>query len=515
MKYMHRELDRIAKHLKWTLGGIGLIVCLAESASADNFRVLHSFTGPDGTFPSSRLTEGTDGNFYGTARLDDCPKECGLIFRITKTGEYTVLHRLSEADGGLPLGLVQAADGRFYGHAIATGARDGCGTTTHCGTLFRIDTAGHFKVLHNLGSNDDSPYPRGSLLLGQDGLLYGATASSIYRATTKGDVKTLHVFDSAQEGAGINGPLIQDDLGNLYGTAEYGGLLLCHQDGDVGDTCGTVFKLDTANKVTVFHFFGAHKGLGQNRPSGELVRGTDGFLYGTTHNGLARFANGPSGGGVFKIDFNGNYSEVHAFSSSDDYAEGRRPYAGLLATTAKFFGTNWDGGMPISDPLVRRYGTLFRMKATGKVFVLHTFHGPDGAHPLAGVVQGRDGNLYGTTAVGGATFDTDWPGKGTVFRLDPNAPTTVVSLTFGQNSVHVGERTSGQIVLHKPAPQGGLKVDLNNPSSGLVTMRDFVIIPEGENQGSFHATAIAAGTAKVWASGPEGAGPSVKLTILP
>jgi uncharacterized repeat protein (TIGR03803 family) len=486
-----------------------LTACLVQVAFAQAFKVLHSFNGSDGLAPEARPIQGMDGNFYGTAAFgglpDGCADQfgCGVIFKIDTTGQYTVLHRMSPLEGGFLRGLVQTPDGMLYGIAsrFGSGPPAGCGFTNGCGTLFRIDTAGNFTLLHNFGTTD-SPYPTGGLLLGRDGFFYGTTYSSIYRADTAGNVTTLHNFDFFHEGMGLNGPLVEDELGNFYGTASEGGIYSgCPEQ---QDTCGTVFKMNPAGNVTVLHFFGA--GTGEFNPAGELIRGTDGFLYGTTHNGnFLAF-----GGVAFKIDTDGNYIRLHTFNTAGYGPEGMRSAAGLLlASNGTFYGTNSLDGLPVNSSNVK--GTVFRMNAKGAVKVLRTFTGPDGATPYAGLLQGKDGNLYGTTVGGGAN------NKGTIFRLNPRAQPIIASFTFSPNPVPPGGSTTGTVTLSKAAPTGGLIVDLSNTNAALVTVPASVTVPAGATQASFAGTAsrFFTGSVKLWASGRDGAGPVVTLRVGP
>jgi uncharacterized repeat protein (TIGR03803 family) len=405
-------------------------------------------------------------------------------------------------DGGMPSRLMQAPDGFFYGIAsrYGSGPSSGCGLINSCGTLFRIDTAGNFTVLHNFGTTD-GPTPSGGLLLGKDGFFYGTTLSSIYRANKVGKVTTLHTFDPTTEGIELNGPLVEDDLGNFYGTALHGGHKGCHLASDFDETCGTVFKMDPAGNVTVLHYFGGDL----FKPAAGLVLGSDGLLYGTTRGGAFTFF----GGGVFKIDTAGNYSVAHTFNTAGYGPEGIEPWAGMLeAHNGSFYGANSLDGLPITSSDVK--GTLIRMRANGKVTVLHTFKGVDGGLPLASLMQAQDGNLYGTTFNGGKS------NLGTIFRLKP-APLRISSLNFDPATVPRGTRTTGTVTLRSPAPPGGLVVDLSNTNAALVTVPASITIPGGATSADFvgRAGSVFTGSVRIWASGPDGAGPSAVLQIGP
>ena len=72
--------------------------------------------------------------------------------------------------------------------------------------------------------------------------------------------------------------------------------------------------------------------------------------------------------------------------------------------SGNLYGTTSQGG-------AHSKGTVFRLAPTGKLTVLHSFSGPDGATPLAGLIRNAAGTLYGTASTGGAH------GRGTVYRI--------------------------------------------------------------------------------------------------
>lgn len=62
--------------------------------------------------PTSRLIEGSDGNFYGTTDSGGA-HDLGTIFRLTPFGQFTVLYSFCSSCGYSPNGIIQVADGRF------------------------------------------------------------------------------------------------------------------------------------------------------------------------------------------------------------------------------------------------------------------------------------------------------------------------------------------------------------------------------------------------------------------
>jgi uncharacterized repeat protein (TIGR03803 family) len=183
--------------------------------------------------------------------------------------------------------------------------------------------------------------------------------------------------------------LLQAKDGRFYGTTEFGG---------TNGENGTVFRITPNGDFTAIFSFG---GMNGSRPVAGLIQGTDGHLYGTTAFGGT---NGDQGT-VFRITTNGVFTSLHSFGGTD----GSSPQAPLVqGTDGNLYGSTAFGGGSADN------GSFFRI-TTGGVFT-HLFalpsNGRSGKSPMGGLVQGGDGNFYGTTALGGTGSD-----DGTVFRL--------------------------------------------------------------------------------------------------
>jgi len=212
----------------------------------------------------------------------------------------------------------------------------------------------------------------------------------------------LHAFTGTPDGAypssyGAGATL--DAEGNLYDTTSGGGTY----------SLGTVFEMNAGGKVTVlYNFTGQADGA---NPNAGLVRDAQGNLYGTT--GYAGISPYPFGWGtLFKLDTAGTVTVLHTFTNNPDSAQ---PLAGLVQDAqGNLYGTTYYGGVYGS-------GTVYEVDNTGKETVLYSFTGKtDGYQPYGGVVLDAQGNLYGTTASGGAY------GQGTVFKLDTADNETVL-----------------------------------------------------------------------------------------
>jgi uncharacterized repeat protein (TIGR03803 family) len=318
------------------------------------------------------------------------------------------------ADGGQAQGgVVRDAADNIYGTTSSYGSGGG-------GTLFRIDPAGKFSVMVSFDSEDGAG-PIDPLLLNTAGDLYGTTwyegaygYGTVFEVNALGLLKVLHNFTGGTDGANPSAGLISDAAGNLYGTTLYGGDLSCNS----GTGCGTVFKLTPSGKETVLYSF---TGAADGRfPQAGLVADVAGNLYGTTIYGGDLSCNSGTGcGTVFKVDRAGAETVLYSFTGGTD---GQFPYAGLVRDPAgDLFGTTSNGG-------ASAYGTVFEVDKAGTETVLHSFAaGADGATPVAGLVIGGAGNLYGTTE-GGGTHNS-----GTVFEVTASGTETVLHSFNGQS----------------------------------------------------------------------------------
>lgn len=194
-----------------------------------------------------------------------------------------------------------------------------------------------YQVLYTfLGPPSDGQFPYARLTLDSAGNLYGTTLDGgtdqwgvIFKLDAAGNQQVLYHFTGGADGASPFSGLILDMAGNLYGTAWQGG-------NDCGiDTCGVVFKVDTAGNESVLYAFNRTDGL---NPFASLFRDSGGNLYGTTQFG------GDFGYGlVFKLDpTTGKETVLYAFMGG---ADGFQPSAELIQDSAgNFYSTAFNGG---------------------------------------------------------------------------------------------------------------------------------------------------------------------------
>jgi uncharacterized repeat protein (TIGR03803 family) len=409
---------------------LGLIAAYVFALScishAQTFNPLLSFSGPnDGTYPAGALTRASDGNFYGTTSGGGAYSE-GTVFKITTAGALTTLYSFTGGmDGAGPqAGLIQAGDGHLYGTTTYGGASPGY---SGVGTAFRITTDGTLTTLHRFTGGTDGGSPRAGLIQARDGSLYGTTAGDLYggndlgtvfRITTGGKLKTLWNFTGGSDGANPTAPLVQARNGNLYGTTYEGGL-----NGD-----GAVFKITTGGKLTTLWSF--TNGADGGYPYAGLTQANDGNFYGTTTRGGAN-----GSGTVYRITSGGALATLYSFSATNlagINADGASPQAGLLqASDGNLYGTTTSGGLYAGSDGFGD-GTVFKITTGGTLTTLYSFTGgTDGAGPSASLIQGADGNLYATTALGGVN------GWGTVFRITTGGTlTTLYSFSGGTDGTN-------------------------------------------------------------------------------
>jgi uncharacterized repeat protein (TIGR03803 family) len=353
-------------------------------ACVSNFSLLHSFAGGSGDSadPYHTLIQGSDGDFYGTT-LAGGSSNVGTIFKITPSGTETVFYSFATVPYS---GLVQGSDGNIYGTTASGG-------TSGRGTVFKITPSGTESVLFSFPAGSSDPYT--GLIQGSDGNFYGTTGANgtsddgtVFKVTPSGTETVLHAFaKSGSDGEIPYAGLIQGSDGNFYGTTYFGG----------ASGLGTVFKVTPSGTETVLYSFTG--GSDGEHPYAGVIQGSDGNFYGTTYFG------GMSGyGTVFKLTPSGTETVLHTFSGGS--SDGAYPEAGVIqGSDGNFYGNTLQGG-------TSGLGTVFKLTPSGTETILHAFAGgSDGANPPANLVQGSDGNLYGTTGAGGTQ------GYGTFFKV--------------------------------------------------------------------------------------------------
>ena len=195
-------------------------------------------------------------------------------------------------------------------------------------------------------------------------------------------------------------------------------------NGPCENGCGTVFTIDTTGDETVIHNFTGYPGDGQN-PNSILAVDADGDVYGTTTSG-GRSGSG-AGGVVFKIDTAGNESIVYTFCSLTNCKDGNVPNSVTLGSDGNLYGTTLIGGANQRLACSDGCGTVFKVTTTGAETVLYSFRGGKraGGAPVGGVLRDKAGNLYGAASWGG------YSEYGIIFRLSPTGTETKMHIFTG------------------------------------------------------------------------------------
>jgi uncharacterized repeat protein (TIGR03803 family) len=469
------------------------------------FHLVHSFAFADGTEPQGGLLEGReDGVLYGTTSYGGTDSYGGTVFKVNKDGSgFGVLYNFGSASGAEPeCGVVEGADGYLYGTTITEG-----GYYSN-GSIFKLSRDGSFfENLYGFqGNYGDGGWAQGRLVQGSDGYLYGTCKQggnpsmgiysyigngTIYKINTNGNgYSRLYSFPtSATNGAKPLGGLHFGSDGWLYGAATAGGT----------GSSGVLFKIPATGGVpTVLHNFDGSDGIA---PDAAIIPGSGGVFYGVAADGgsfgfgtafqvaadgssfnvLYNFVSPAGGdgtypqgpvsiygnvlygttssggtagaGAAFAMNLDGSgYQLLHSFTN--DNGDGGQPEAALLKAADGFlYGTTEYGG-------ASGYGTVFKAGADGSQYaVLWQFtNSPgDGACPAAGLIQGADGALYGTTTQGGTNYG------GTVFKIATNGAAYSVLYSFAGSPD--GETPCGSLVqdrhgiLYGTTQSGGTNYD--------------------------------------------------------
>lgn len=262
------------------------------------------------------------------------------------------------------------------------------------------------SLVHFKGTNGMDP--AAALIQGPDGNFYGTTnqgglnnsacdgqtCGTLFRMTPAGKVTTLYMFCSladCNDGAGP-GQIVLGPDGNIYGVTATGGSN-CHDLAIIG--CGTIFKFSPSGTLTTLYSVCAQTNCLDGWNPDSLVLGMDGNFYGTTFSG--GMTTGEGLGTFFRITPTGSFTKIRSFCTEGGTSclDGGLP-ENLVQANGNFYGTTYEGGTDSNS-----CGIAFEVKPTGKLTTLHSFNVAQGCFFHSPLIQATDGNLYGTNSNGG------------------------------------------------------------------------------------------------------------------
>lgn len=325
---------------------------------------------------------------------------------ITTLGHFGGVTPANTTGNGPRGGLVYGADGQLYG----TTERGGDGSGAGNGVAYKVNSAsGAYTLLAAFGGSTTGSTPTGKLLLANDGNFYGTTTGggtdgrgTIFQMQPDGTLTTVYTF--TQLNAQNTGSVPTDGL-----VAAANGYLYGTTSAGGASGYGTVFKIlpgASSTPVRIVDFTGSG-GSVRGTNASALVRASDGNFYGVTEGG-GLYSNGT----IFRLTPAGVFTTLTDFGKLTGTYQGPvSPRAALIqASNGVLYGTSAAGGTAGN-------GTVFSVTTAGVVTVLVNFSGDGGSYPgdtpEASLYQATDGYLYGTTRLGGTTTSK----RGTVFRL--------------------------------------------------------------------------------------------------
>jgi uncharacterized repeat protein (TIGR03803 family) len=397
--------------------------------------------GTPAVYPGSPFTADANGNLYtvmSSGGTSQCfPYGCGAVYKWRPSAHKLPVMLYSftgAADGGGPAGQLRIDDqGNLYGVAAFGGDLSAC-FGAGCGVVYRLSptTGGAWTetILYTFEGGADG-YPPISIVFDAQGNLFGITRYSSgdscpggvpcgtvfeLSPTSSGPwtLTTLHTFSGGADGDDLAGSLAIDSQGNLFGTGGAGGVVttLCPYG------CGTVFEVSPVSgsgwNFSTLYSFDYTRG---STPLGSLVIDAAGNLYGTAHQGgrsndtLCQFGCGVT----FEISPSATgwkQTLLHSFAGPD----GGNPEAGLLLDgSGNLFGTTFYGGNDRCNQGIAGCGVVFELSPSGGHWLFnhaYTFQGYDGQLPNGNLIMDSSGNIFGTTVTGGTGF-------GNMYELSP------------------------------------------------------------------------------------------------
>jgi uncharacterized protein (TIGR03437 family) len=293
---------------------------------------------------------------------------------------------------------------------------------TPSGTLSEVYNFGEFSGALSLiaGKNGDLyglSYGDGNPYISPPGVDVIGNEGTVFQLTPQGNITRIFLFSGSGQGGTNEDSLALGSDGNFYGTSADGGPNVS----DPLSGAGTVFKVTPAGAETVLYSFSGNGSDGTSANS--VILASDGNLYGTTVYGGSGSCEQKTGaivlsmgcGTIFKVVSGSSFETLYTFTGASD---GAYPKTALVeGPDGNLYGTTSAQG-PNGN------GTVFKITPSGALTTLHSFNGMDGSAPAA-LILGKDGNFYGTTSAGGSNASSTVQ-PGTIFEIAPAGTLTTL-----------------------------------------------------------------------------------------
>ena len=334
------------------------VACLSQQAQSQTYKVIHTFKVSDGATPYGGPILDQKGNLYGTTYLGGS-EGAGTVYKLSPHGSSWAFRSLYSLKGGAD------GSGPAFG-SLAIGPNHGLFGTTEGGGSF--GTAFDVWPPKNASSGASLPWQEA----------------------------VVHDFGIGKDGAQPIGGVVFDSAGNFYGTTSLGG----------ASGNGTIFEVKHSGKKWIESVIYSFKGGSDAvNPAAGVTLDAESNLYGTTSFG------GASGdGAVYKLQPSGSHWKETILYSFQGGNDGQNPVGGVvLDKTGDLYGSTFDGG-------VNGGGTVYKLSRGSKSWKLTTIYSFSGGYggPYNKLTFDAKGNIYGTTNAEGAH------GDGSVFKLSPS-----------------------------------------------------------------------------------------------
>lgn len=424
------------------------IIFSAGGHPAPTFSVTSGSLPPGLTLYSSGTLSGSPtqpGIYSGTVTATngispDATQNFTITVRAYPIGPVSTVGYLASGYGYTPESLIQGLDQNFYGVAYNGGPAS-------LGTIFQFTPAGTESLVHTFGDGsvvNDGAEPT-TLVQASDGTFYGTTNGggsasngTIFKLSA-GTVTILHNF--LDNSVPHDGGDPQSLIQGKDGNL-YG---VCETGGNSTSNGGIVFSMTPQGSVTILHQFKDGSIPNDAFYPQALIQGSDGSFYGTTYFGGSSANSGTGYGAIFKMTSAGTVTILHGFGDGSVTNDGQYPGPLMQGSDGNFYGTTLNGGSS-------NKGTVYKMTSAGTITILHSFGDGsvtnDGANNGAnafGLVQGPDGNFYGVTEYGGSV------NRGTLYQITSQGAMVVLHSFDDGTVANEGDYPVGALI---PAADG-------------------------------------------------------------